>query len=532
MMPKPPVIDVPVLNLEVPAIAELAARDQWVCWKYAPAKNGEGKLTKVPIQANGLGASSTNAKTWVSLSAAIQGAFAGGYGVGFVFSGDGIIGIDLDGARNKKTGRAEPWAVEALQRFKSYTELSPSGTGFHIFVKGKLPEGVNGRKGAAVEIYAADRYFTMTGIMAQGSPETIEERQEAIDWFLAKFFKPKIDATVAISGVARGEFPFEKFDALMTMDNRFRATWLHKRGDLKDQSLSTYDMALCVRAALVDWTDAELAALIYKHRVDKWHDASGKADRQDYIDRTISYARSGAAQHSDGGEKIERAEAVAIARTAADDVAQQGPEASLVELRTRLGIPVKRAIITGIDRALSYAMELEDGRVIEIGTTAALLDQRRFRCAVAETTKDVLPMVKQPVWDGTVKVFLNAAEHVEPGDEDPRIAMDEAVDRFFDHEKPCPWDDDSAEIVFSSGGSMIRDGRRMLTLRRFCRWLHGEGYEWKEADARKALKACGFAADRPTKRIEGKVRGRNFWVECSPCSPPVAQQDFEGGLHN
>lgn len=520
MMAKIPAIDVPVINLEVPALAELASRDQWVCWKYAPAKNGDGKLTKVPVQPSGLGASTTNDATWSSLNVAVQGAFAAGYGVGYVFNED-TVGIDLDGARNAKTGRAEPEAAEVLKKFKSYTEISPSGTGYHIFCKGRLPKS-EGRKGGKVEIYTKARYFTMTGQMAPGSPETIEERQEAIDWFLAKFFPEKRPvSTVELTGIKRCEFPIEKFDALLTMDDKFRATWLHKRGDLKDQSLSTYDIALCVRAAMVDWADDELAALIYQHRVVKWgEEPARKATRQDYIDRTISFARSAHSQHSDGGEKVERAEAVAIARMTADDVAREGPEASLKELRTRLGIPVKRAIITGIDRALSYAMELEDGRTIEIGNTAALLDQRRFRCAVAETTKDVLPLVKQPVWDGTVKVFLAAAEHVDPGEEDPRQAMMEAIERYFEHEMPCDWDDeDAAEDVFMRGAPMTRGGAKMFTLRRFCRWLGGEGYEWKEADVKKLIKACGFSSDKPTKRIAGQVKARGFWTNRNTVIP-------------
>ena len=515
MMAKLPSIDVPVLNLEVPAIAELASRDQWVCWKYAPAKNGDGKLTKIPVQPSGLGASTTNEATWSSLNVAVQGAFTGGYGVGYVFN-ENTVGIDLDGARNAKTGRAEPEAAEVLRKFKSYTEISPSGTGYHIFCKGKLPES-KGRKGGKVEIYTKDRYFTMTGQMAPGSPETIEERQEAIDWFLAKFFPDKGPETkLNLSGIQRGEFPFEKWDALMSMDDKFRATWLHKRGDLKDQSLSTYDMALCVKAALVGWTDEELASLIWKHRVDKWHDGSGKADRQDYVDRTISYARSAASQHSDGGEKVERAEAVAVARMAADDIARDGPAASLNELRSRLGIPVKRAVITGIDRALSYAMELEDGRMIEIGSTAALLDQRRFRCAVAETTKDVLPLVKQPVWDGTVKVFLAAAEHVEPGDEDPREAMEAAIEKYCDDNKVCPWDDESADIIFLAEAPMRhKDNSVIIAVMPFSLWLQAKGYSWKIEDVRRYLRACGWEPRKVGRRINGQSKTQNRWSSVS-----------------
>lgn len=515
MMAKPPVIDVPVLNLEVPAIAELAALNQWVCWKYAPAKNGEGKLTKVPVQANGLGASSTNPKTWVSLGEAVQGAFAGGYGVGFVFSGDGIIGIDLDGARNKKTGRAEPWAIEALQKFKSYTEVSPSGTGFHIFVRGKLPAEVKGKKGGSVEIYAQARYFTMTGIMAEGSPEVIEERQEAIDWFLAKFFPGADDGERAeIGSVKAGQFPHDKFDALMTMDDKFRATWLHKRADFKsdDFSLSTYDSSLVVQAAMVDWSDEELAALIIQHRK-QWGD--DKWRRQDYIDRTISNARHFTSQRTGAKNEVTRIERMALAREEAERVIDAGPNESLKEIRHRLGIPVKRVVITGMERSIAYRIELDDGRRIEIGGAAAVLDQGRFRTAVFETVGVVLSKTKQHVWDNTVGVLQSAAEREEAGDEDPSVAMAEAIEQYFDREKPCDWDDDDVDILFQSNQPIIKNGARGLSIKRLRRWLDGEGYPWKAEDVMRHLKACGFKSTGLTRRIEGRVVGRNYWLDCN-----------------
>jgi primase-polymerase (primpol)-like protein len=63
-------------------------------------------------------------------------------GVGYVFSdGDPYSGVDLDNCRGRETGEIADWAKEIIRGLASYTEVSPSGTGVKIWVKGRLPEG-------------------------------------------------------------------------------------------------------------------------------------------------------------------------------------------------------------------------------------------------------------------------------------------------------------------------------------------------------------------------------------------------------
>ena len=51
------------------------------------------------------------------------------------------------------------WALEIVRYFNSYTELSASGSGLHIIVRGDVP---NRRKGE-VEVYSSKLFFTVTG---------------------------------------------------------------------------------------------------------------------------------------------------------------------------------------------------------------------------------------------------------------------------------------------------------------------------------------------------------------------------------
>ena len=49
-----------------------------------------------------------------------------------------IYAVDLDHCRNPENGTIDQWAKDILTRLNSYSEISPSGTGVHVFIKGML----------------------------------------------------------------------------------------------------------------------------------------------------------------------------------------------------------------------------------------------------------------------------------------------------------------------------------------------------------------------------------------------------------
>ncbi len=92
-------------------------------------------------------------KTGAEISGKVEGA-------GFVFSKDDpYVGIDLDNCITD-SDFLQPWAAEIVSKLNGYTEVSPSGEGLHIIVKGRLPANF---KNSNVEAYSEGRYFTMTG---------------------------------------------------------------------------------------------------------------------------------------------------------------------------------------------------------------------------------------------------------------------------------------------------------------------------------------------------------------------------------
>ena len=97
----------------------------------------------------------------------------------------GLAGVDLDKCVNVETGEIAEWAILVVCAFNSYTERSPSGTGLRILFNAKLPgPGLNRTvRGMHVEIYDGGRYLTLTGHHIDGTPKTIEPRQEAASQF-------------------------------------------------------------------------------------------------------------------------------------------------------------------------------------------------------------------------------------------------------------------------------------------------------------------------------------------------------------
>src|SRR3954463_15369773 len=133
---------------------------RWVAWAI---ENRQGKPTKVPRrpQRPHVRASATDPETWGTLDEAIAAAqLEHVEGVGRVL-GDGLVVLDLDGCRNPHTGHIRPEAAVIVSKLNSYTELSPSGTGLHVWCEGRLPSGGNRR--GPIELYEHDRYMTVTG---------------------------------------------------------------------------------------------------------------------------------------------------------------------------------------------------------------------------------------------------------------------------------------------------------------------------------------------------------------------------------
>lgn len=173
--------------------AELRALP-FVLWRAEP--RGEDKPAKVPyrIAQPSVRASSTNEDTWGTFDDAVEaylslvglpadparGPIAG---LGCVLTPDGgITCIDLDRVLGPD-GQLDTRAETIVERCDSWTERSPSNTGLHIFVLGRMPRAL---KGEQIEVYAEARYICLTGHHWPGTAPTLRAQQDYLDYLVRR----------------------------------------------------------------------------------------------------------------------------------------------------------------------------------------------------------------------------------------------------------------------------------------------------------------------------------------------------------
>jgi len=204
---------------------------------------------------------------------------------------------------------------------------------------------------------------------------------------------------------------FDKLDALMKNDKRFKQSWDRERRDLSDDSPSAYDLSLASIAAAVGWSDQEIADLIIASR--RKHGDDLKL-RQDYYGRTIAKARDDAARAASTDEIDGLREQVEIAQATGDKRgAQRGRKELLDHLSTMLNIQITRLVRYTSDPP-TYRMETTVDSVM-LGDSGVVLSQQKMRARIASATKIVIPRFKGPKWDELAQAIFAACDDEDTG---------------------------------------------------------------------------------------------------------------------
>lgn len=176
---------------------ELKELDRWCCFKIEQGTNG--RKTKRPYNplTNQM-AKSNDENTWVSFEDAAS--LSINYdGIGFFFK-EPYIGVDLDGVGKEITEyleneEAENIVSEFIEILETYAEVSPSGNGIHLIVKGELP--AKGRRRGNVEIYNHGRFFTMTGKHIGGYNRVNDDEMNKLSYLHSKYIlKPDTEKKI------------------------------------------------------------------------------------------------------------------------------------------------------------------------------------------------------------------------------------------------------------------------------------------------------------------------------------------------
>lgn len=218
--------------------------------------------------------------------------------------------------------------------------------------------------------------------------------------------------------------PHGKFFLLLDQDPKLKATWDRKRRDLKDNSQSSYDMALA--GLLVHWgfTDQEVVDVLIAHRR-LGGERVEKTLRQDYYGRTLALARRSrkesekAKLREDQLTDLEVAicEAVdePVKEASEDPPDPEGERRKLLDMvGGRLGIDIERFVKFDGDEPL-FAFMLRDGRTIHLGGAAALATFGSVKNAVLAHTHQVLEPLKRERWEPVLKALMLCVEVLDTG---------------------------------------------------------------------------------------------------------------------
>jgi putative DNA primase/helicase len=272
--------------------ATLRHLPQWVLWRLVER---EGKPTKVPFTPAGTPASVSDPNTWTDFQTALQAYEQGRFdGIGFVLTPEaGIVCVDIDHANNGTDWTPE--AMEMVGALNSYTEVSPSGHGLHIWCYGHLPAGRRRKNG--VEMYDSGRFLTVTGDHLPDTPADLQERtQQLADLHRRVFAEPAHTLMVTAPVDLSDEVLIQR--AMGAKDGaKFRALW---NGDTTGYpSQSEADLALCRLLAFWCGNDPARIERLFSQSAlgqrEKWQ------TRADYRHETIQTALQSLRETYTGG---------------------------------------------------------------------------------------------------------------------------------------------------------------------------------------------------------------------------------------
>jgi hypothetical protein len=174
-------------------------------------------------------------------------------GVSFVFPDDGsIVCVDLDGCIDEATGTTAEWANEIVAEIDSYTEVSPSGTGLHIFAKGEFGNWSNKSSKdhlpVSVEVFSCSKKnSTVTGNHVPGTPNDLQNRTDKVTTVFQRYCgnTPSNNSDVAVikRAISDTDIPVSEFKKMLNVvDPDDYTTWMDVCFALKNLSLQYGDL--------------------------------------------------------------------------------------------------------------------------------------------------------------------------------------------------------------------------------------------------------------------------------------------------
>ena len=272
--------------------------ESWLCYKLVGSKPrkipvaprySSGRVFKAGVSSENEFADYTSARSFADMEDSVAD-------VSYVFTADSsFTGIDLDDCI--VDGVIEDWAQDIVDRLDSFTEVSQSGTGLHIFVEGELDEEYGNRKGD-VEMYSEKRFFATTGDHLESTPMSVKSREQELQSVQREHLdKVSLESSVDVQDdwdeieldTSESHIEASAEDVITTAErysNKFFYLHRDKRSYHNDDT-SRDDLAYCRQLAF--WTQED-AKLIEEIWLEHSRRTRPKTQRRDYVSATIAEA--------------------------------------------------------------------------------------------------------------------------------------------------------------------------------------------------------------------------------------------------
>lgn len=274
---------------------ELRDLHQWLL----AGPNAAGEM-KVPMSIDNGGnvcdGSHSNPNTWLDFEYACECALEHGYGIGCVLTaGDPFTCVDFDVKNaNNAPHKPELWTSDDDRRrmemlvedLNSYTELSQSGQGVHVWVRANIGAGV---KTKGVEVYSQLRFIACTGRVVHDRP--IADRQDDLNELVSNMRESQAAGTRAASLDMAEQVDDDEtiLTRARAAENaaKFQSLWEGEWSALGYPSQSEADLALMAMLAFYSPSDEQCRRLFRQSGLGQ----RDKAARDDYVDDMLRVVR-------------------------------------------------------------------------------------------------------------------------------------------------------------------------------------------------------------------------------------------------
>lgn len=209
----------------------------------------------------------------------------------------GLAVIDLD-KTNLPEEDAPNWAIALAERFGSYCEISQSGTGLHVILKGGMPgkRMVGQINGCKVELLAK-HCLTLTGHVFRDF-DTLRGNPDALSGLYQEIF-PASEEPIPAERKSPPLSNYEIISLLAKASNQKKFEQLYHEGqiDAYNEDCSAADFALAALLAFYTQNPAQIFEIIKESALYKIPGRSAKWEREDYRVSTIEKAIAGCKEY-------------------------------------------------------------------------------------------------------------------------------------------------------------------------------------------------------------------------------------------